>query len=56
MTPGRYVGTEEEEEDDESFGEKIRHLTSELSKQMKEGQKLDEEIRISLRGIGINGL
>ena len=52
LTPGRYVGAEEEEEDTEVFEEKMKRLTSELSKQMKEGKKLDEEIRKNLRGIG----
>ena len=56
LTPGRYVGAEEEEDDEEEFEEKMKRLTSELSKQMKEGQRLDEEIRTSLKGIGINGL
>ena len=43
LTPGRYVGAEEEEEDSEVFEEKMKRLTSELAKQMQEGKKLDEE-------------
>ena len=52
LTPGRYVGAEEEEEDSELFDEKMKRLTSELSKQMEEGKKLDEEIKKNLESIG----
>ena len=40
LTPGRYVGAEEKEEDLEIFKEKMSRLTSELAEQMKKGQKL----------------
>ncbi|MEM3112770.1 MAG: N-6 DNA methylase, partial [Candidatus Anstonellales archaeon] len=52
LTPGRYVGAEEEEEDEQEFEEKMKRLTSELSKQMEEGKKLDAEIRKNLKQIG----
>ena len=52
LTPGRYVGAEEEEEDTELFEEKMKRLTAELSKQMQEGKKLDEEIKKNLEGMG----
>jgi type I restriction enzyme M protein len=52
LTPGRYVGVVEEEEDDEEFEAKMERLTSELSKQMEEGKKLDEEIKKNLKNIG----
>ena len=52
LTPGRYVGIQEEEEDDEAFEEKMKRLTAELSEQMKEGRKLDEEIKKNLEKIG----
>ena len=52
LTPGRYVGAEEVEEDMEEFSEKMKRLTAELSKQMQEGKKLDEEIKKNLAGIG----
>jgi type I restriction enzyme M protein len=52
LTPGRYVGAEEEEEDTEVFEEKMKRLTSELAKQMEEGKRLDEEIKKNLKGIG----
>ena len=52
LTPGRYVGIVEEEQDDEAFEEKMKRLTAELSSQMKEGKKLDEEIKKNLESIG----
>lgn len=52
LTPGRYVGVVEEEEDDEAFEEKMKRLTAELAKQMEEGKKLDEEIKKNLEKIG----
>ena len=52
LTPGRYVGAEEEEEDDEAFDEKMKRLTSELSQQMKQGEQLDEGIKKNLERIG----
>jgi len=52
LTPGRYVGIEEEEEDMEEFDEKMKRLTGELSKMMKEGRELDEEIKKNLESIG----
>jgi type I restriction enzyme M protein len=52
LTPGRYVGAEEEEEDDEEFDEKMKRLTSELSGQMKEAKRLDDEIKKNLKSIG----
>ena len=52
LTPGRYVGVEEVEKDDEEFEEKMKRLTSELATQMEQGQKFDEEIKKDLKGIG----
>lgn len=52
LTPGRYVGAEDEEEDDEKFEEKMNRLTSELSKQMEETNRLDKEITKNLASIG----
>ncbi|HRR54666.1 MAG TPA: class I SAM-dependent DNA methyltransferase [Candidatus Methanomethylicus sp.] len=52
LTPGRYVGAEVEEEDDEAFNEKMKRLTSELKQLMEQGQKLDVEIRKNLEMIG----
>jgi type I restriction enzyme M protein len=54
LTPGRYVGAEEEDEDAENFEEKMKRLTAELSEQMKQAQKLDEEIKENLESIGFS--
>jgi len=52
LTPGRYVGIEEVEEDDEEFEEKMKRLTSEFSEQMKKAKELDEKIKKNLKSIG----
>ena len=52
LTPGRYVGVEEQEDDGEPFEEKMKRLTSELSELFKESHKLEEEIRKNLGAIG----
>ena len=44
LTPGRYVGAAELEEDDEPFGEKIVRLTKELEAQFEESEKLEKQI------------
>ena len=52
LTPGRYVGAEELEDDGEVFDEKMKRLTAELAKQMEEGKKLDQQIKKNLENIG----
>jgi len=52
LTPGRYVGTEEVEEDDEKFQDKMKRLTSELSEQFKKSKELEEEIKKNFKGLG----
>ena len=52
LTPGRYVGIEEVEDDGEPFEEKMERLTSTLSKQFARSRELEEEIRKQLGGIG----
>jgi type I restriction enzyme M protein len=52
LTPGRYVGTEVEEEESEDFKEKMKTLTSVLIRQIEEGNKFDEEIKKNLGRIG----
>ncbi|MFM7409153.1 MAG: type I restriction-modification system subunit M [Cuspidothrix sp.] len=54
LTPGRYVGAEEIEDDDESFDEKMLHLTAKLDQQFTESSKLEVMIRENLRGLGYN--
>ena len=48
LTPGRYVGLEPEEGDDELFEDKMERLVSELKKQQLEGGRLDAEIKANL--------
>ena len=52
LTPGRYVGAPEAEEDDEPFDDKMKRLTAVLAEQMVEGQRLDAEIRKQLERVG----
>lgn len=52
LTPGRYVGTEEVEEDGEPFEEKMKKLTKELKEQFEESKKLEEEIKKNLEKVG----
>jgi type I restriction enzyme M protein len=52
LTPGRYVGSEQEKEDDEEFKQKMMRLTLALEEQIKQGQELDELIMESIKGIG----
>lgn len=49
LTPGRYVGAAEAEEDDEPFEQKFLRLTAELERQFAEGARLEEQIRANLR-------
>lgn len=52
LTPGRYVGAEEVEDDDESFADKMQKLTEKLGEQMAKGAELDQLIRQKLGGLG----
>lgn len=52
LTPGRYVGIEEVEEDGEPFEEKMTRLTSELSTMFAKSHELENEIRKKLGAIG----
>ncbi len=53
LTPGRYVGIPEEEDDGIPFEEKIGKLSQELREQMAEEEKLNGEIKEQLGKIGI---
>lgn len=55
LTPGRYVGAEEAEADDEPFDEKMKRLTAKLEEQFAEGARLEKEIRKNLKGLGYGG-
>lgn len=52
LTPGRYVGVEEQEDDGEPFEEKMARLTGELSELFAQSHALEEEIRQKLGAIG----
>jgi len=49
LTPGRYVGAAQQQEDDESFEQKMARLTKEWRALREEAQRLDEAIESSLR-------
>lgn len=55
LTPGRYVGAEEIEDDDEPFDEKMKHLTAKLKEQCAESGKLDKMIWANLKELGYGG-
>ena len=52
LTPGRYVGIEEQEDDGEPFDEKMERLTSELSALFAKSHDLENEIKKNLKAIG----
>lgn len=52
LTPGRYVGIEEQEDDGEPFEEKMARLTTELSGMFKKSHELENEIKKKLGAIG----
>ena len=52
LTPGRYVGIEEQEDDGEPFEDKMNRLTSELSEMFAKSHELEEKIRKNLGAIG----
>ena len=55
LTPGRYVGTEEVEDDGEPFEEKMPRLVAELHAQFAESAKLERVIKANLKGLGYGG-
>lgn len=54
LTPGRYVGIEDEIDDGIPFADKIAGLTATLASQMAEEKKLDEEIKKQLKNVGFD--
>jgi len=55
LTPGRYVGAAEVEDDGEPFEEKMARLTSALREQSAQAEKLDQIIWANLEDIGYGG-
>ncbi len=52
LTPGRYVGAADQEEDTEPFNEKMARLTAQLKNQFVESDRLEAEIKKNLGGLG----
>lgn len=52
LTPGRYVGIADVEDDGEPFEEKMARLTGELAKCFEESNRLQEQIKKNLEAIG----
>jgi type I restriction enzyme M protein len=55
LTPGRYVGAEDVEDDGEPFEEKMKRLTATLRQQQAEAAKLDAAITTNLKELGYGG-
>ena len=52
LTPGRYVGAEAAEDDDEPFEEKMKRLVVQLREQQAEARRLDEAIWRNIKELG----
>ncbi len=52
LTPGRYVGAEQLEEDEEPFAAKMNRLAAKLGEQVSESKRLQKEIRENLEELG----
>jgi type I restriction enzyme M protein len=55
LTPGRYVGAEEVEDDSEPFEGKMMRLVADLNAQFAESARLEQTIKANLRGLGYGG-
>ena len=55
LTPGRYVGAADIEDDGEAFEEKMKRLTGLLKQQQEEGARLDQQIARNLALLGFAG-
>jgi type I restriction-modification system DNA methylase subunit len=55
LTPGRYVGAEEQEDVGEPFEEKMQRLVATLREQQGEAAKLDAAIAANLKELGYGG-
>ncbi len=52
LTPGRYMGAEVKEKDDEPFEQKMERLVAHLREQQAEAARLDEAIWKNLKELG----
>ena len=55
LTPGRYVGAEEVEDDGEPFEEKMKRFVAELNAQFAESAMMEKLIKANLKGLGYGG-
>ena len=55
LTPGRYVGAAEQEDDGEPFEEKMRRLAAQWREQRAAAAKLDAAIEANLKALGYDG-
>lgn len=55
LTPGRYVGAEEIEDDDEPFEEKMPRLSAQLKNQFADSHQLEKQITLNLERLGFGG-
>ena len=53
LTPGRYVGVGDEEDDGEPFAEKIAHLRAQLDEQFDENAELEKLIKRNIDALGL---
>ena len=53
MTPGRFVGTEDELDDDIPFEEKFQTLTVKLQQQFQMSDELEKKVQKSLKLVEI---
>jgi type I restriction enzyme M protein len=53
LTPGRYVGAADEEDDGEPFADKITRLREQLDAQFAESAELETQIKANLEGLGL---
>ena len=52
LTPGRYVGAAEQDDDGEPFADKMMRLTGLLQEQFAESDRLEGEIKTNFAGLG----
>jgi type I restriction enzyme M protein len=52
LTPGRYVGAEEIEDDEQSFNDRMEALTGELSELLASGANIERDVRLQLSRVG----
>jgi type I restriction enzyme M protein len=53
LTPGRYVGAEQADDDGEPIDEKIKRLTDRLYDAFYESDRLQDEVRTALRALDV---